>query len=145
VCSNDDPSGQATSAALQPNRQQPMRISRPLGSRQVRFVSVFAIDMHKSSERLLGLTGFFSLAQDGPERVERPRIAHEAQTSRKLSIETRPTPENIASCNPQSQSPLFSVLPPEIRAYIFSLALLTFRIHAQNTTTATVQAIALDT
>jgi len=50
----------------------------------------------------------------------------ETQTSRKLTIETRPTPENLASCNAQSQSPLFSILPPEIRTYIFSLALLQY-------------------
>jgi hypothetical protein len=50
----------------------------------------------------------------------------ETQTSRKLTIETHPTPENLALCNPQSQSPLFSILPPEIRNYIFSLALLQY-------------------
>lgn len=43
-----------------------------------------------------------------------------------LSIETRPTPESLASCNTQSQSPLFSTLPSEIRTYIFSLALLQY-------------------
>lgn len=60
-------------------------------------------------------------------RYHNPRIQEiEFQTSRKLSIETRPTPEAIASCNPQSQSPLFSTLPPEIRTYIFSLALLQY-------------------
>lgn len=48
----------------------------------------------------------------------------ETQTKRTLTIETRPTPENLARCNPQSQSPLFNVLPPEIRNEIFSLALM---------------------
>jgi hypothetical protein len=50
----------------------------------------------------------------------------ERQTARTVSIETRPTPENIARCNGQSQSPLFSKLPPEIRNYIFSLTLLQY-------------------
>lgn len=48
----------------------------------------------------------------------------EAKTNRVLSIETNPTPENISKCNQQLQSPLFGVLPPEIRNDIFSLALL---------------------
>lgn len=50
----------------------------------------------------------------------------ETQTTREVSIETRPTPENIARCNGQSQSPLFGTLPPEIRNHIFSLALLQY-------------------
>lgn len=41
-------------------------------------------------------------------------------------IETIPTPENIAKCHQQSQSPLFNLLPPEIRNNIFSLALLQY-------------------
>jgi hypothetical protein len=82
VCSNDDPSGQATSAALQPNRQQPMRKSRQLGSHQVKRLSVFAIDRYKSSERLLRLCGFSSLALDDLEQMERPRIAKVSQEFR---------------------------------------------------------------
>lgn len=45
------------------------------------------------------------------------------QTARQVSIESRPTPSNIARCNGQAQSPLFGTLPPEIRNHIFSLAL----------------------
>ncbi|KAM0707416.1 hypothetical protein Q7P35_004061 [Cladosporium inversicolor] len=60
-------------------------------------------------------------------RAHNPRIRKvETQTSQKLSIKTLPTPENLASCHPQSQSPLFSTLPAEIRNYIFSLALLQY-------------------
>lgn len=84
VCSNDDPSGQATSAALQPNRQQPMRNSRQLGSRQTKLLSVFAIGRYKSSERLLRLCAFSSLALGGLEQMERPRIAKVSQEFRFL-------------------------------------------------------------
>lgn len=48
----------------------------------------------------------------------------EVQTGKVLAIEASPTTENIAKCHQQSQSPLFSVLPAEIRNEIFSLALL---------------------
>jgi hypothetical protein len=50
----------------------------------------------------------------------------EAQTNRVLSFETNPTPENISKCNQQLQSPLFKILPAEIRNDIFSLALLQY-------------------
>lgn len=40
-----------------------------------------------------------------------------------LTIATRPTPDNLSQCNPQTASPLFSVLPPEIRNHIFCIAL----------------------
>jgi hypothetical protein len=56
------------------------------------------------------------------DRARLERI--EKQTSKQISIETRPTPENLARCNPQSQSPLFNKIPPELRNRIFSLALL---------------------
>lgn len=60
-------------------------------------------------------------------RIHNPRMRSiETQTSPKLSIETLPTPANLALCNSQSQSPLFGTLPPEIRNYIFSLALLQY-------------------
>jgi len=50
----------------------------------------------------------------------------EARTKKVLSMETSPTPENIGKCNQQTQSLLFSVIPPEIRNNIFSLALLQY-------------------
>jgi hypothetical protein len=55
----------------------------------------------------------------------------ETRTKKKLTIETSPTPENISKCNQQLQSPLFSILPAEIRNDIFSLALLQFEDLAQ--------------
>lgn len=38
-------------------------------------------------------------------------------------METKPTPQNLSQSNPQTQSPLFSTIPAEIRNQIFSLAL----------------------
>lgn len=48
----------------------------------------------------------------------------EGETGKTLSIETKPTPVNLAKCNPQDRSPIFSRLPAEIRDEIFSLVLL---------------------
>lgn len=50
----------------------------------------------------------------------------ETRTKKALTIETSPTPENISKCNQQLQSPLFGILPAEIRNDIFSLALLQY-------------------
>jgi hypothetical protein len=50
----------------------------------------------------------------------------EKRTTKQITIETRPTPENLAKCHSQSQSPLFNKLPPELRNRIFSLALLQY-------------------
>jgi len=50
----------------------------------------------------------------------------ETRTKKALTIETSPTPENISKCNQQLQSPLFSILPAEIRNDIFSLALMQY-------------------
>jgi hypothetical protein len=51
---------------------------------------------------------------------------NEVLTDKVISIETSPTPENISRCNQQLQSPLFKILPAEIRNDIFSLALLQY-------------------
>lgn len=53
-------------------------------------------------------------------------MAIEAQTQQRLSIATRPTAENLEKCNPQSQSPLFTTIPAEIRNQIFAFALLQY-------------------
>lgn len=50
----------------------------------------------------------------------------ETRTKKSLAIETSPSPENISKCNQQQQSPLFGVLPAEIRNDIFALALLQY-------------------
>jgi len=50
----------------------------------------------------------------------------ETRTKKSLAIETSPSPENISKCNQQLQSPLFGILPAEIRNDIFSLALLQY-------------------
>ena len=50
----------------------------------------------------------------------------ETRTKKSLVIETSPTPENISKCNEQLQSPLFGILPAEIRNDVFSLALLQY-------------------
>lgn len=62
--------------------------------------------------------------------LETPEGDHKTKMPKKrshktniLTIATKPTPENLSQCNPQTASPLFSVLPPEIRNYIFYIAL----------------------
>jgi hypothetical protein len=54
------------------------------------------------------------------------RDSIETRTKKALTIETNPSPENISKCNQQLQSPLFGILPPEIRNDIFSLALMQY-------------------
>jgi hypothetical protein len=54
------------------------------------------------------------------------RDSIETRTKKALTIETKPSPENISKCNQQLQSPLFGILPPEIRNDIFSLALMQY-------------------
>lgn len=44
------------------------------------------------------------------------------KTQRTLDIETSLTPDNLAKCNPQLQSPLFTKLPPELRDIIWRFA-----------------------
>lgn len=64
--------------------------------------------------------------EDEYKDISYKRLTIEYNTAKDISIETRLTPENIARCNPQIQSPLFGKLPPEIRNRIFSLALLQY-------------------
>ena len=46
----------------------------------------------------------------------------ERKTKRTISIEDTPTEANLAKCNPQSQSPLYTKLPKELRDLIFAFA-----------------------
>ncbi|KAF2722066.1 hypothetical protein K431DRAFT_284272 [Polychaeton citri CBS 116435] len=46
----------------------------------------------------------------------------ESQAKRKVSIETTETDNNLSKCDPQSRSPLFAILPRELRDLIFQFA-----------------------
>jgi hypothetical protein len=63
---------------------------------------------------------------DWPQNDRADLYRIERETTKQISIETHPTPQNLARCNPQCQSPLFTKIPPELRNRIFSLALLQY-------------------
>lgn len=54
---------------------------------------------------------------------QRPQRSVADRTKRHVGIEHEPTPDNLARSNPQTQSPLFSTIPAELRNQIFALAL----------------------
>lgn len=57
-------------------------------------------------------------------RVSPPKLVEkiERETKRTVTIEANLNDQTLATCNPQSQSPLYSKLPKELRDYIFELS-----------------------